>query len=226
MTVGTGKSGYHLNIDSDSKPKKMKTNFTTVLLTGLLPILVLQGARADEASANAMVISCSECAITWASQPDRPGKSITYRTDKSISCDACAADAANFLATHKFVRTCTNCGEHMACKLQQADVTPPVPSPTGSSIECSVMCAACQAVWLKTATEPGKLSTYWFARKDICRGCQDMAIEMIHTGKPYGVCAKCGETLRNRTPYALASRIAKAQARTTIHATLANVVEP
>ncbi len=194
---------------SGREHKKLKTKITTALLTSLLLIAALQTARAEDASA--MVASCPKCAITWVNQSGPEGKITTYRTEKSTDCAACAADAANFFKTGKFIHTCTNCGDHMACKLEQMDAAKSTPSPTGSTTECTIMCPTCQAVWLKTATEPGKLSIYWYARKEICSGCQDKAIEMINTGKISGTCAHCGDALVNRTPYAVASRLAKAQ---------------
>ena len=58
------------------------------------------------------------------------------------------------------------------------------------------MCAKCQTVWVKKGQSEGKFTTYRFSKQELCTGCQDMAVEMINTGKTEGVCPKCGETLR------------------------------
>lgn len=58
------------------------------------------------------------------------------------------------------------------------------------------MCSKCQAVWVRKSQNTGKFTSYWYEKKDPCGGCQDMAMEMVSTGKAEGHCAKCGDGLK------------------------------
>lgn len=154
-----------------------------------------------------MSASCSLCATTWASEAGTPEEITTYQTDASVDCKDCRADAVQFFKTGLFARTCEACGPHMGCKRRQTDATSTPALSAQSETKGSVMCRTCKAVWLKTPREAGQFSTYWYTSKEVCRGCQNLALEMIHTGKTAGKCAQCGDALKSCTSKAIASQM-------------------
>ena len=175
----------------------MKFKRTMALLFGMLVIGALQSGRADDVVTNEMAVTCSKCATTWVRHPVQFEKTKVYRTEKSMNCEECNSLVANFFKTGKFEHTCSTCGDLKACNVQQIDIATTAAPPAEIARAGSVMCPKCQTVWVKKTRYLGKVTAYSYDRKDVCPGCQDMAIHMINTGMTEGKCPTCGETLKS-----------------------------
>lgn len=177
----------------------MKMRNTISLLTGMLVISALQAARAEDAPMKDMAVTCPKCEMTWVQQSHQVGKTTVYTTEQKMECPDCKSAVANFFKTGKLEHTCKACGEITTCKMQQVEAMPAASAADGAK-EGAVMCGKCEAVWVKTSKPVGKTTVYSNEKKDMCSGCQDMAMDMMNTGKTTGKCAKCSEKLKACQP--------------------------
>lgn len=177
----------------------MKTKNAVAVFAGMLVMLALQAARAEDAPVKEMAASCPKCETTWVTRPDTVGKVTVYRTEKKMKCEDCTSAVANFFKTGKLAHACKTCGDINACKVHQVEAKPVDGAPVASSKDGAVMCTKCQAVWVKRSRDLDKRTVYWMEKKEACSGCHDMAMDMLNTGKKEGKCAKCGDELKTCT---------------------------
>lgn len=173
----------------------MKMKYAMAFLTGMLVSAAPLAVHAEDTAAKEQALSCPKCQKTWVTRPHHTGKVTTYRTEQSMECEDCTSAVANFFKTGKFEHTCKTCGEINVCATKHADAKPVGDAPAAEQKDASVACPKCQAVWVRNALNGGRGTTYHSEKKVVCSSCQDMAMDMMKTGKTAGKCPKCDDEL-------------------------------